>query len=108
MARDCENCKYGDIDYIFDEESGEEWPIYTCEKGNDVSFDFECEDFEEYKPKPYVERFTKCDKCECLSQCKSEGEVINVTSSMDDFEHFMSGRNAYCRKDSDPFREKNI
>ena len=43
---DCSNCKYCDIDYIFDEETGDEYPLYNCNKGNDTSLDFECKDFE--------------------------------------------------------------
>lgn len=42
----CENCKYNDIDFIFDNETGEEYPFYTSEKGNDISLDFQCEDFQ--------------------------------------------------------------
>ena len=42
----CENCKHSDLDYIFDTETGEEYPLYTCQKGNSVDLDFECADFE--------------------------------------------------------------
>jgi hypothetical protein len=28
----CENCKHSDLDYIFDDEIGEEYPLYTCQK----------------------------------------------------------------------------
>ena len=45
---DCSKCKHCDIDYIFDEDSGEEYPLYTCGKGNDTSLDYECNDFEEH------------------------------------------------------------
>ena len=58
---DCSKCKFCDIDYIFDEDIGDEYPLYSCEKGNDTSLDFECDDFEEYKPKPYKEEDTRCD-----------------------------------------------
>ena len=44
--KDCSMCLHCDIDYFFDEESGEEYPIYNCQKGNDISLDFECKDFE--------------------------------------------------------------
>ena len=46
MEKDCSICKYCDIDYIFDEEEGEEYPFYGCQKGNDISLDYECKDFE--------------------------------------------------------------
>ena len=31
-----------------DEETGEEYPFYECQKGNDTSLDYECNDFERY------------------------------------------------------------
>lgn len=108
MAHNCENCKYSDIDYIFDEELGEEYPIYSCEKGNDVSIDFECKDFEEYKSEPYVEKFTECDKCGYLLKCKSEGEVTSCTSVMDNYEHFTKRAGTYCRKESGDFADKKL
>ncbi len=108
MAHNCENCKYSDIDYVFCEESGEEHPIYNCEKGSDISLDFECEDFEEYKPEPYVEQFTECDKCGYLPKCKSEGGVINFTGTMDDFEHFTRGIRTYCRKEKRDIEDKKL
>ena len=61
MDKDCSICKYCDIDYIFDEEEGEEYPFYGCQKGNDTSLDYECKDFEKYKPRKYIEKYTKCD-----------------------------------------------
>lgn len=29
----CDNCKFYNQDYIFDEDEGEEYPLFTCEKG---------------------------------------------------------------------------
>ena len=34
MEKDCSICKYCDIDYDFDEEEGEEYPVYECQKEN--------------------------------------------------------------------------
>lgn len=48
--KDCSICKYCDEDFDFDEETGEEYPVYSCQKGNDTSLDYECKDFEKYKP----------------------------------------------------------
>lgn len=45
--QDCINCKYSDLDCIFDYKTGEEYPLYSCQKGNDFSLDFECKDYEE-------------------------------------------------------------
>ncbi len=90
--KSCEKCKYSDLDYIFDEETGEEYPLYTCSNGNDVSCDYECEDFKEYKHKPYKEEDTKCDKCKNLIYCKSEGRVVDCTMCSDTREHYIVGR----------------
>ena len=46
--KDCSICKYCDEDLIFDEETGEEYPFYKCQKGNDTSLDYECNDFERF------------------------------------------------------------
>lgn len=56
---DCEKCKYIDIDYIWDDENGEEYPLYTCLKGNDCSLDYECKDFKARRYKPYEEEIGK-------------------------------------------------
>lgn len=48
--KDCSICKYCDEDFAFDEEIGEEYPVYNCQKGNDTSLDCECKDFKKYKP----------------------------------------------------------
>ena len=53
---DCSKCKFCDIDYIFDEDIGDEYPLYSCKKGNDTSLDFECEDFEKYKTKSMLKK----------------------------------------------------
>ena len=86
--KDCSRCKFCDIDYIFDEDIGDEYPLYSCKKGNDTSLDFECEDFEEYKPKPYKEEDTECDKCESLSEC-IHNEHIYCTTFQDKRSHVL-------------------
>lgn len=48
MIKDCSICKYCDEDFIFEEETGEEYPFYECQKGNDTSLDYECKDFERF------------------------------------------------------------
>lgn len=103
--KSCEKCKYSDLDYIFDDETGEEYPIYTCKKGHNklLNFDYiadkrevsteqeECADFEEYKPKKYKEKDTRCDKCKNFSKCKNEGNLIRCTTSYDTSEHYIVG-----------------
>lgn len=85
--KDCSKCKYGDVDYLTDED-GEEYPFYTCEKGKDTDLDFECEEFKEYKPKRYVEKDTECDKCEHLKECK-QNYYIDCTTVNDTRSHIM-------------------
>ena len=92
----CEKCKYSDLDYVFDDEIEEEYPLYTCQKGNSVALDFECEDFEEYKPEPYKEEDTKCDMCKHLDDCKNKGMVLRSTTSYDTREHYVASSQAYC------------
>jgi hypothetical protein len=101
----CEKCKFSDLDYIFDDETGEEYPIYPCKKGHNklLNFDYvadrrkvlteqeECLDFKEYKPKKYKEKDTKCDKCKNFSKCKNEGILIKCTTSYDINEHYIVG-----------------
>lgn len=89
---DCSKCKFSEEDYIFDEEIGDEYPIYTCSKGNDTSLDYECKDFEEYKPKKYKEKDTKCDKCEHLEICLDKGNVIDCRTVCDTRSHYIAGR----------------
>ena len=109
--KSCKKCKYSDLDYIFDNEIGEEYPIYTCKKGHNklLNFDYvadrqevliqqeECADFEEYKPKPYKEEDTRCEKCEYLSKCMKECDYIDCTTSQDTRKHIIVG-NSYCFK----------
>lgn len=41
----CWNCKYFEYDEIFDADTGDEWQLPSCLKGNDVD-ESQCEDFE--------------------------------------------------------------
>lgn len=45
---DCSKCKFNEEDYIFDEKTGEEYPVFECKKGNDTSLDYKCKDFERF------------------------------------------------------------
>lgn len=56
MFKDCSICKYCDEDLIFDEKTGEEYPFYICQKGNDTSLDYECKDFERFTNNEYGRR----------------------------------------------------
>lgn len=47
-VKDCSTCKYFNEDFVFEEETGEEYPFYECQKGNDTSLDYERKDFERF------------------------------------------------------------
>lgn len=90
--KDCSICKYCDEDFNFDEETGEEYPVYNCQKGNDTSLDCECKDFKKYKPRKYREKDTECDKCEYLKTCRDKGNVIDCKTISDTRSHYICGR----------------
>ena len=96
--RDCSRCKFCEKDYYYNDELEDEFPLYTCEKGNDTDLDFECKDFEEYKPKPYVEKYTECDMCEHLSNCKERGLFIETTTTHDITRHFLCNKSKCLKK----------
>lgn len=98
MICNCEKCKYSDVDYIWDDEIGEEYAIYTCEKGWDTEIDFECKNFKEYKPRKYKEKDTKCDKCRYLEKCIKKYNVIDCTTTQDTRQHYIVGRCCNCKE----------
>lgn len=105
MRVQCENCKYYDVDYEWDDLSEDEVEIEKCGKGHDISCDMKCcEDFKEYKPKPYKEEFSECDTCEFLSSC---GNTIESTLREDTCRHFTKGY-GYCQKKSGGIGKKKI
>ena len=98
MFRDCSACKYCSVDYSFDEETGEEYPIYECTKGNDTDLDFECKDFKKYKPKKYVEKDTECDCCQNAHFCSMlSGTAFDCTNMFDKHSHVLYSRDYCCK-----------
>lgn len=98
MHKDCSVCKYCSVDYDFDEETGDEYPIYECIKGNETDLDFECKDFKKYKPRKYVEKDTECDCCENRHFCSSlSGTAFDCTNMLDQHSHVLYNRD-YCYK----------
>lgn len=87
--KDCSICKYRDEDFVFDEEIGEEYPVYSCQKGNDTLFDCECKDFKKYKPRKYKERDTECDICEYREKCAKYSSGIDCTTYGDVKKHIV-------------------
>lgn len=96
-VKDCSTCKYCDEDFVFDEETGEEYPVHECQKGNDTSLDYECKDFEKYKPQKYIEKYTKCDKCKYFKEC--EEYLIEITNFLDEYKHYINGMGHVCKID---------
>lgn len=87
--KNCRNCEYYNTDYEWDEADQEEYEVEYCSKGHDISYDYNpCCDFKEYKPRPYKEKFSECDNCKYLLNCKN---VINVTTFDDKERHFDKG-----------------
>lgn len=85
----CLICKYCDEEFGFDEEIGEEYSVYSCQKGNDISFDCVCEDFKKYKPRKYKEKNTECDICEYREKCAKYSSGIDCTTSGDTKKHII-------------------
>lgn len=108
MEKCCENCKYSDVDYIWDNELWDEYPIWTCTKGCEIDKDFECEQYEESKPKTYIEQDTECDKCYKLNECIDKGYLLNATVEMDARQHYIKGRNCICIKGCEEFLEMKL
>ena len=94
--RDCSRCEFCEKDYYYNDELEDEFPVYYCDKGHDTDLDFDCKDFKEYKPKPYVEKDTECDKCDFLQECKSIKNIIDCTTVNDTRSHYVGG--VHCRK----------
>ena len=94
MAINCEKCEYFDEDYLFDEETCDEFPFFSCDKNhNDELYDdlCTCPYFKKYKIVRHVEKDTKCDKCEYLQECIDEGKVIDCKNIEDTRSHYIKG-----------------
>lgn len=87
MAKNCKGCKY----YIFKK----------CRKGHilPLFLPIICKHFE--KLEPYVERFTKCDKCESLKECQESRRVIDVSILEDNYNHYMCSMGSVCKKEAE-------
>lgn len=85
MSKNCKGCKY----YIFNK----------CRKHKILSFllPFKCKHFE--KPQPYVEKFTKCDKCEYLNDCIKNSKVVDTSTCEDNYNHYVCGLGCNCKKE---------
>jgi hypothetical protein len=96
--KDCSICKYCDEDFDFDEETGEEYPVYNCQKGNDTSLDCECKNFKKYKPQKYKEKNTECDICEYREKCAKYSSGIGCTTIRDIKTHIIYPQDKCIKK----------
>lgn len=53
----------------------------------------------EVSREPYIEKDTKCDKCQYLQECIENGYVLNFMTVMDKREHYIVGLGSYCKQD---------
>lgn len=58
----------------------------------------ECPFFQKFVKEPYVEKYTKCDKCKLLEECKEEGRLIEVTTEQDSSQHYIMGCGYPCKE----------
>lgn len=100
MSNRCNDCKFHDWDYEWDEVDEGEYPVRICEEGHNEYVDSreECPFFQKFVKKPYVEKYTKCDKCKLLEECKEEGRLIEVTTEQDSSQHYIMGCGDPCKE----------
>lgn len=101
MAINCEKCKYFDEDYIFDEETGDEFPFFSCDKNHndELNDDCICPYFKKFKLARHVEQDTKCDKCEYLQECIYNGRVIDCKNLEDMRGHYIKSLCSFAKCD---------
>lgn len=96
MATNCENCKFYDVDYAWDDDCEDEVEEESCTKGycgqlyDDES---ECPYFEKQKQYKYVEDPSKCDHCKLRAKCN----LINITTLEDATRHYMPALDNVCK-----------
>ena len=93
----CCGCKFYDTDYEFNGE--DEYEIGICEAGHNeyLDSDEKCPHFKKYRKRKYVEKNTKCDVCEYLSECMTNGEYLEYTELRDTRNHVLCAMDK-CRK----------
>lgn len=93
----CDDCKFCDIDFEFDEEIEDEQEIWICSKGHDTDGDEECADYRKYRARKPKETYSECDSCKYCSEC---GNTIDCTTQYDSHRHYVKGM-GFCWKDSE-------
>lgn len=111
----CEFCRsereisFGDGHSFFIVETTKGYKLYYLDDNNGVKFGLlipycpicgrKLTDGEEKHMHENEEKFTKCDKCEQLEECKKNGKVLNNQFGFDDFEHYIPGIGTFCEKE---------
>lgn len=100
MALECRKCKYFNEYYIFDEETGDEFPLFFCEKGHndELDSDCKCQYFKKYHDRKYVEKDTECDICENAKICEKLCGVAFDCTTMNDSKSHVVYKKDYCTK----------
>lgn len=102
LKKCCGTCKYCYSDYVWDSEQEDEFEVFECSKHyrDEIEYDTEpCEKYKIYRPKPYIEKFSKCDLCEMKSYCISQGAIfIDITTLEDKNKHSIAGIDYICPK----------
>lgn len=86
MAKNCKNCALLDYDgicldgHIFMAKLPIRCPYYQCKQN-----------------KFHKERFTECDMCNHLSECKED--LLDITSFSDMHRHYIKGLGSNCLKE---------
>ena len=100
MSNRCVDCKFHYSGYEWDEVDEENYLIDICVEGHTeyIESSEECQFFQEYERVPYVEKYTKCDKCELLHESKEEGRLIETTALLDNHKHYIMGCGYPCKE----------
>lgn len=96
MATNCENCKFYDVDYVWDDECEDEVEEESCTKDHKDELEneeIECPYFQKQKQHRYVEESTKCDQCKFRGSCN----LINTTTLYDKERHYMPALDNVCK-----------
>lgn len=98
MLNRCVDCKFYDSDWEWDGE--DECRIDIClERHNEyLESSEDCPFFQRFRRKPYVEKYTKCDKCELLQECEAEGRLMEITTEQDTSQHYTIGFGYPCKE----------
>lgn len=97
MAKQCYWCKFNDVDYEWDDDVGDERPIYSCQKDRPEFSDdnADCDAFKKYRPRKRREQSSKCDGCASVDVCG----CIESTEIGDTIRHYIAPAGAVCTRD---------